>query len=89
MRWANTGMNLRGAKVLSRCQASDPDTSAEAGIVILRLDKGGAMKIVRLVLLRLRPVIQARCTSVEKVYMRIASWQRCGLNGYLWRQEMS
>jgi len=37
MRWANAGGNSRGAKVSSRYQASDPDTSAEEGVVILRL----------------------------------------------------
>jgi len=43
------------------------------------------MVLVWLALLRLRPVIQAGCTSVEKVYrdVRILSWQRCGLNAGL------
>ena len=83
MRWTNAGGNLRGPKVLSRCQASDPDTSAEAGVVILRLDKEDAMKIIRSVLLRLRPVIQTGYSSVEKMHVRISSWRRCGLDAGL------
>jgi len=48
-----------------------------------KVDKEAVMKIVQLVLLRLRPVIQARCTSVERVYVRISSWQRCSSNAGL------
>jgi len=70
MRWANAGGNLRGQGFVE-IQASDPNTSAEAGVVILRPDKGGVMKIVWLVLLHLRTVSQVGCASVEKVYVRI------------------
>jgi hypothetical protein len=37
MRCASAGGNSRGAKVWLRCRASDADTSAGAGVVILGL----------------------------------------------------